>query len=145
MIQDPDIYYVTVGASCDYGHKERASAAAWFVERGGRIISDGRISELHTTEFRIMLSAMLNVMIGLPSGSDITFLTNASYVQNFDKEPSPKAANADLISQCIEQKKRHKSVSVKIVPYHKSPLLVKTHELSSETMKELRNRVSAGL
>lgn len=145
MIKNSGTYYVTVGASCDYGHKERASAAAWFVELEGKVISEGVISELHTTEFRIMLSAMLKVMDEFPAGSDIVFLTNASYVQNFDRVPGPKTANADLISQCIEHKKRHKSVSVKIVPYHKSPLLVKTHDLSSEAMKELRNRVSAGV
>lgn len=145
MIRNPNTYYVTVGASCDYGHRERASAAAWFIELGDHYVSEGVICDLHTTEFRMMLSAMLKVMNELPAGSDIVFLTNASYVQNFDRVPGPKTANADLISQCIEHKKCHKSVSVKIVPYHKSPLLVKTHDLSSEAMKELRNRVSAGL
>jgi len=74
----------------------------------------------------------------LPDGSDIMFLTNAAYIQNFDREPGSKSANPDLILQCIESKKRHSSVSVKIVPYHKSPLLIETHNTSTEAMKVLR-------
>lgn len=88
----------------------------------------------------MMLSAMLKVMNELPAGSDIVFLTNASYVQNFDREPGPKTSNADLISECISAKARHGSVSVRIVPYHKSQLLIRTHEISSDAMKTLRNK-----
>lgn len=65
-------------------------------------------------------------------------LINAAYIQNFDKEPTSKSANPDLIAQCIESKRRHNNVSVKIVPYHKSPLLIETHDTSTEAMKKLR-------
>ena len=49
------------------------------------------------------------------------------------------AGNPDLIAQCIESKQRHNCVSVKIVQYHKSPLLIETHDTSTEAMKKLRN------
>ena len=64
--------------------------------------------------------------------------TNAAYIQNFDKTPTAKSANPDLISQCIEAKTRHNSVSVKIVPYHKSPLLIETHDMATEAMAKTR-------
>ena len=86
----------------------------------------------------MMLTLMVKVMNELPEGSDILFLTNAAYILNFDKAPTPKSANPDLIVQCIESKHRHRSASVKIVPYHKSPLLIETHDTSTEAMKKLR-------
>ena len=148
MTQDLATYYVWIGGSCDYGHKERAGGAAVVIEHNGKIISKDGIADLHTTEFRMMLTLMVKVMNELPegssakasgaSGADIIFLTNAAYIQNFDKEPTQKSANPDLIVQCIEAKQRHNSVSVKIVQYHKSPLLIETHDTSTETMKKLR-------
>ena len=151
MIQDSTTYYVWIGGSCDYGHKKRAGGAAVVIERmeqqeqsqtclnyaesrqkktkgqhNGNIISRDVISDLHTTEFRMMLTLMVKVMQEIPEGSDILFLTNAAYIQNFDKTPTSKSANPDLIIQCIEEKKRHNSVGVKIVQYHKSPLLIET-------------------
>lgn len=140
MTQDAMTYYVWIGGSCDYGHKERAGGAAIVIEHGGSIIRHDVISDLNTTEFRMMLTLMVKVMNELPEGSDILFLTNAAYIQNFDKEPTAKSANPDLIAQCIESKKRHNSVSVKIVQYHKSPLLIETHDTSTEAMKKLRNQ-----
>lgn len=77
----------------------------------------------------MMLTLMIKVMQEIPEGSDILFLTNAAYIQNFDKTPTAKSANPDLILQCIEEKKRHNSVGVKIVQYHKSPLLMETHDM----------------
>ena len=100
----------------------------------------------------------------IPEGSDILFLTNAAYIQNFDKAPTAKSANrtsseskdtsslaisaesrgrkaranSDLIIQCIEEKKRHNSVGVKIVQYHKSPLLIETHDRATEAMAKTR-------
>lgn len=132
-------YYVWIGGSCDYGHKERAGAAAAVIELGERIVGRRQIADLHTTEFRMMLTLMSMVMDDLPEGSDIVFLTNAAYIQNFDREPGPRSANPDLILRCIESKKRHTSVTVKIVPYHKSPLLIETHDTSTEAMKEVRS------
>ena len=163
MVQDSTTYYVWIGGSCDYGHKEptnearaesqarlgyalqgggrrsqRAGGAAVVIEHKGSIISRDVISDLHTTEFRMMLTLMVKVMNELPDGSDILFLTNAAYIQNFDKTPTAKSANPDLISQCIEAKTRHSSVSVKIVPYHKSPLLIETHDMATEAMAKTR-------
>ena len=137
MTKDATTYYVWIGGSCDYGHKERAGGAAVVTEHNGKIIKDV-ITDLHTTEFRMMLTLMVKVMNELPENSDILFLTNAAYIQNFDKEPTQKSANPDLIAQCIESKLRHNSVSVKIVQYHKSPLLIETHDTSTEAMKKLR-------
>ena len=97
MIQDTSIYYVWIGGSCDYGHKERAGGAAVVIEHNGNIISRDVISDLHTTEFRMMLTLMVKVMQEIPEGSDILFLTNAAYIQNFDKTPTSKSANPDLI------------------------------------------------
>ena len=138
MTQDSSTYYVWIGGSCDYGHKERAGGAAVVIEQNGRIINKDVIADLHTTEFRMMLTLMIKVMSELPEGSDIIFLTNAAYIQNFDKKPTTKAANPDLIEECIETKERHNSVNVKIVQYHKSPLLIETHDISTEAMKKLR-------
>ena len=164
MTQDSTTYYVWIGGSCDYGHKERAGGAAVVIENNGNIISRDVISDLHTTEFRMMLTLMVKVMQELEPGSDILFLTNAAYIQNFDKTPTTKSANRtsseskdvslltisaesrgrkaranpDLILQCIEEKKRHNSVGVKIVQYHKSPLLMETHDMATEAMAKIR-------
>lgn len=156
MTQDTSTYYVWIGGSCDYGHKERAGGAAVVIElmeqreqsqtclnsaesrqkktkgqHNGNIISRDVISDLHTTEFRMILTLMVKVMQEIPEGSDILFLTNAAYIQNFDKAPTAKSANrtsseskdanslaiyaesrgrkaranSDLIIQCIEEKK----------------------------------------
>jgi len=131
-------YCIWIGGSCDYGHKERAGAAAAVIEVDGKVADRKQIADLNTTEFRMMLTLMVQIMGELPEGSDIVFLTNAAYVQNFDREPGPKSANPDLILKCIESKKRHSSVSVKIVPYHKSPLLIETHDTSTAAMKSVR-------
>ncbi len=136
-LQD-SVYYVWIGGSCDYGHKERAGGAAVVMERQGDVVGRDAISDLHTTEFRMMLMLMVKVMRGLPEGSDIQFLTNAAYIQNFDKTPTAKSANPDLIEQCIREKARHYSVTVKIVPYHKSPLLIETHAMATAAMTETR-------
>ena len=164
MTQDTSTYYVWIGGSCDYGHKERAGGAAVVIEHNGNIISRDVISDLHTTEFRMMLTLMVKVMQEIPEGSDILFLTNAAYIQNFDKAPTTKSANRtsseskdassltistesrgrkaranpDLIIQCIKEKKRHNSVGVKIVQYHKSPLLIETHDIATEAMAKTR-------
>ena len=145
MTQDLATYYDWIGVSCDYVHKERAGGAAVVIEQSGKIISKDVIADLHTTEFRMMLTLMVKVMNELPEGSDILFLTNAAYIQNFDKEPTQKSANPDLIAQCIESKQRHNNVSVKIVQYHKSPLLIETHDTSTEAMKKLRKKHNINL
>ena len=35
MILDTSTYYVWIGGSCDYGHKERAGGAAVVIENNG--------------------------------------------------------------------------------------------------------------
>lgn len=136
-------YKIWIGGSCDYGHKERAGAAACIIEHEGQTIRKDVVSDLHTTEFRMMLTLMVKTMGELPEDSVLIFMTNAAYIQNFDTTPKSKSANPDLILQCIEGKKKHHSVSVKIVPYHKSPLLIETHDRSTEAMKELRKEFNA--
>ena len=138
MVQNSTTYYVWIGGSCDYGHKERAGGAAVVIEHGSSIISRDVISDLHTTEFRMMLTLMVKVMNAIPNDSDLLFLTNAAYIQNFDKTPTAKSANPDLITQCIKAKTQHNSVSVKIVQYHKSPLLKETHDMATEAMAKTR-------
>ncbi len=138
MTQNATTYFVWIGGSCDYGHKERAGGAAVIIEHEDVIISRDVIADLHTTEFRMMLTQMIMVMDKLPEQSDIVFLTNAAYIQNFDKVPTQKSANPDLIQQCIEAKKRHQSVSVKTVTYHKSPMLIETHDMANEAMNKIR-------
>ena len=81
MTIDTSTYYVWIGGSCDYGHKERAGGAAVVIEHNGKVISRDVISDLHTTEFRMMLTLMVKVMQEFPEGSDILFLTNAAYIQ----------------------------------------------------------------
>ena len=39
MTQDTSTYYVWIGGSCDYDHKERAGGAAIVIEHNGNIIS----------------------------------------------------------------------------------------------------------
>ena len=118
MVQDSTTFYVWIGGSCDYGHKEptnearaesqarlgyalqgggrrsqRAGGAAVVIElmeqreqsqrelnsaesrqkktksqHDGSIISRDVISDLHTTEFRMMLTLMVKVMSELPDG-----------------------------------------------------------------------------
>lgn len=138
MVKDSTTYYVWIGGSCDYGHKERAGGAAVVIEHDGSIISRDVISDLHTTEFRMMLTLMIKVMNEIPNNSDILFLTNAAYTQNFDKTPTAKSANPDLITQCINMKMQHNSVRVKTVQYHKSPLLIETHDMATEAMAKIR-------
>ena len=48
MTRDTYTYYVWIGGSCDYGHKERAGGAAVVIEHNGNIISCDVISDLHT-------------------------------------------------------------------------------------------------
>ena len=55
-----------------------------------------------------------------------------------DKTPTAKSANPDLITQCIKANMQHNSVSVKIVQYHKGPLLIETHDMATEAMAKTR-------
>ena len=59
MTQDLTTYFVWIGGSCDYGHKERAGGAAVVIEQNGKIISKDVIADLHTTEFRMSCQKVL--------------------------------------------------------------------------------------
>lgn len=134
-------YYIWVGGSCDYAHEERAGGGAYIMGKEGKEIERYEVADINTTEFRMMLVTMLHAMGRCPDGSDIVFLTNVSYIQqNFSKTPTDKSANADLITECIEAQKRHTSVTIKIVPYHKHPQLPETHDIAHKAMLGLRDR-----
>jgi len=131
----PGTYYVWIGGSCDYGHEKRCSGGAYFMQQNDKIIETYVISDDHTTEFRMILSVMIHAMTVIPEGEDIVFLTNVSYIlQNWDKEPTEKSANPDLIKECIKMKGNYNSVTVKLVPFHKYQLLPETHELARKAM-----------
>lgn len=109
------------------------------MQKDDEVVETYVISDDHTTEFRMILSVMIHAMEFIPEGSDIIFLTNVSYIQqNFDKEPTDKSANGDLIYECISMKKKHNNIEVKIIPFHKYALLPQTHKLAHEAMMEHR-------
>ena len=137
---DADTYYVWVGGSCDYAHKERAGGGAYIMEKNNEVIDTYVTADIGTTEFRMMLTVMLHAMETLPEVSSVVFLTNVSYIQNFDKEPTDSSSNADLIRECIAAKRRHSSAAVRIIPYHKYHQLPDTHDMAHEAMLKLRNR-----
>lgn len=62
-------YYIWIGGSCDYGHKERSGAAAAVIELDGKVTDRKLISDLHSTEFRMILTLMVQLMDELPEGS----------------------------------------------------------------------------
>lgn len=137
----PDVYYVWVGGSCDYGHQERCSGGAYIMQKNDETIDTYVISDDHTTEFRMILTIMIHAMEVVPEGSEIIFLTNVSYIQqNFDKEPTASSANTDLIASCSQAKTRHQSVIVKIIPFHKYTPLQETHKLAHAAMLRHRTR-----
>ena len=88
----------------------------------------------------MILTVMIHAMEVIPEGSAIVFMTNVAYIQNFDKEPTDKAANADLIRDCISLKEKHKSAIVKLVPFHKYTQMPRTHEMAHEAMMKLRKQ-----
>ena len=137
---DAGTYYVWVGGNCDYAHKERAGGGAYIMEKDNEVIDTYVTADIGTTEFRMMLTVMLHAMATTPESSNIVFLANVSYIQNFDKEPTDASANADLIRECIAAKRRHSSVVVRIIPYHKYHQPADTHDMAHKAMLKLRNR-----
>lgn len=107
----------------------------------GKTIETHVTSEKHTTEFRMILTVMIHAMQVMPEGSDIIFLTNVSYIQqNFDRKPNGKSANADLILKCIRLKEKHRSIEVKLVPFHKHRPLTEANALAHSAMIALRRQ-----
>lgn len=99
------------------------------------------LGDSHTTEFRMILSAMIHAMKRVPAGSDIVFLSNVSYIQqNFSREPSDKPrANADLLQECRSMQANHHSITVKLIPFHKYNKLQEANRLAHQAMEEQRN------
>ena len=136
----PDTYYIWCGGSCNYASKRRESGGAYIMEKEGMPAETYVISGMETTEFRMILQVMIHAIEVIPEGSEIVFLTNVAYIQNFDAPPTDKSANADLIQQCISLKEKHRQISVKIVSYHKYPQLPRTHELAHQAMKKIMEK-----
>lgn len=136
---DASTHYVWLGGSCDYAHKERAGGGAYTIEKDGNKCATSIFSACGTTEFRMMLTAMIHAMNAIEPDSTIVFLTNVAYLQNFDKEPAKDSPNADLTKECTAAKARHKSVTVKLLPYHKFSQLQAMHELAHKAMLKARN------
>ena len=136
----PDTYYIWCGGSCNYASKRRESGGAYIMEKEGMPTETYVISGIETTEFRMILQVMIHAMEVIPENAEIVFLTNVAYIQNYETPPTDKSANADLIKQCIDQKTKHKQVSVKVVSYHKFPQLPQTHELAHQAMKEIMEK-----
>lgn len=134
-------YYVWIGGSCDYNHKDRPGGGAYILQKGNYTIETYTENDINTTEFRMLLKVMLHAMDTLPSQSTVIFNTNVSYLQNFDKEPTDKSTNKDLIEQCICSKSRHQSVSLKMMSYYKYEDLQRAHNLANDAMKEARHKI----
>lgn len=137
---EPNVRYIWVGASCDYGSPSRESGAAFIIQQMGEPDILHSFADKNTTEFRMIFAAMLNAMDRLPAMSDIVFLTNVSYVQQHFANLSNTSANTDLIVRCAEAKKRHKSVVVKTVPFHKYPQLQETHNMAHAMMVAMHDK-----
>lgn len=137
---EPGIRYVWVGASCDYASPSRESGAAIIVQQVGEPDIVHSFADKNTTEFRMILAAMIQAMEHMPDLSDIVFLTNVLYVQQHFDNLHNTSANRDLIERCIETKKRHKSVVVKTVPFRKYPQLQATHDMAHAEMVALHHQ-----
>lgn len=111
------IYYIWVGGSCDYGHKERAGGGAYIAELDGNILDKFTTAEFNTTEFKMIFAAMDHAIEKF-IGSPIVFLSNVQYIQKYEKP---------------------QNVAIKILPYHKFPQQSDVHQMASEAMRELRN------
>ena len=135
---NPGVYYVWVGGSCDYTDERRVGAAAYIIEKENLKICDYVVADFNTTEFRMILNVMIHAMTILPEKSQIVFVSNVAYIQNYNKVPQPNTANSDLIKQCLALKERHTSCNVKIVPYHKFSQLQETHDVAHRQMIKLR-------
>ena len=136
----PDTYYIWCGGSCNYASKRRESGGAYIMEKEGMPSETYVISDIETTEFRMILRVMIHAMEVIPANAEIVFLTNVAYIQNFDASPTDKSANADLIQQCISLKEKHRQVSVKVVSYHKYLQLPRTHKLAHQAMKKIMEK-----
>ena len=62
MTQDTSTYYVWIGGSCDYGHKERAGGAAVVIEHNSNIISRDVISDKCQGRFPVIKVKVIKVI-----------------------------------------------------------------------------------
>lgn len=69
--------------SCNYASKRRESGGAYIMEKEGMISENYVISDIETTEFRMILRVVIHAMEVIPENAEIVFLTNVAYIQNF--------------------------------------------------------------
>lgn len=113
---DAGTYYIWVGGSCDYGHKERAGGGAYIAERNGEIADKFTTAEFNTTEFKMIFAAM-DRAIEKYTNAPIVFLSNVQYIQKYETPPN---------------------ATIKILPYHKFPQQAEVHQMASDAMRKLR-------
>lgn len=113
------IYYIWVGGSCDYGHKERAGGGAYITEFNGRIVDKFTTAEFNTTEFKMIFAAMDHAIEKYPE-APIAFLSNVQYIQKYEKP---------------------QNAAIKILPYHKFPQQTEVHQMASDAMREKRKSI----
>ena len=78
-------YKLLIRLAVEQGAEIIVQPAAIMVAAGCTMISAQDVYK------RQMLTLMVKVMQEIPEGSDILFLTNADYIQNFDKTPTAKS------------------------------------------------------
>ena len=102
-------------------------------EEDGVIFDTENITAQNITEFKDYHGIRLSIPVKMDTIAQVLTMDIG-----FGDVVTKARANSDLILQCIEEKKRHKSVWVKIVQYHKSPLLIETHNMATEAMAKIR-------
>jgi len=134
--------YIWTAGSCDYAHKERAGGGAYIAEYNGNTVDTYTCTQFDTTEFRMILTSIIHALEKFSDTnkdySRIVVLSNVQYLQNIDRTPDEKAANADLMEQCTSLKKYFEEVTVKVVPYRKYPKLTEVHKMASDAMRKIR-------
>ena len=72
-------------------------------------------------------------------GKDFKVMSSYGHIRDLKKkELSIDEKTMEPRYEIPEEKKRHNSVGVKIVQYHKSPLLIETHDRATEAMAKTR-------
>ena len=77
---NPGTHYVWVAGSCDYSHEERCSGGAYLMQLNDKTIESYAISDDHTTEFRMILSAMIHAMQVSPA--DVVYSAKLGQASN---------------------------------------------------------------
>ena len=96
MTQDTSTYYVWIGGSCDYGHKERAGGAAVVIKHNGNIISRDLGAFFRSLRSRSLKSLRISVFKISPGTQDNP--QHPSIIQNKVKSSSPCKQNPSIKS-----------------------------------------------